>query len=73
MEFIGKELAIKDGNIIGKIINETKNTFLVKYGSIKRIIQKKGGLFEIREGGCSIIVEGNLILMRPEERIRIEK
>ena len=69
IELIGKNIRVKNKNIEGKIIDETKNTFVIRQGSSKKIIQKKNNSFEIEDN----IIEGSMILMRPEERIRIEK
>ena len=69
IEFIGKNASVKNRNIKGKIIDETKNTFTIQQENSRKIIQKKDNSFEIENK----IIEGSTILMRPEERIRIEK
>ena len=69
IEFIGKIVKVVNKDIQGKIINETKNTFIIKQKNSKKIIQKKNNSFEIENK----IIDGSMILMRPEERIRIEK
>lgn len=69
-EFIGKKLLVKDcpargfRRMEGKIVDETKNTFLVETASGIRRIPKKGAVFEI--GGKT--VHGDKIMFRAEDR-----
>ena len=73
-EFIGKEIRIKDKKIEGKIIDETKNSFLIKTGkNMKKKLLKKNCTFELISSPKNVTIEGNLILMRPEDRIKIKK
>ncbi len=51
--------------IKGKIIDETKNTFVLEN---KKVIPKKECVFEF-DVGEKIIVDGKKILKRPEDRI----
>jgi len=73
-EFIGLELEVMDsGNksiigLKGKIIDETKNTFILKTEKgIKKVI-KKHNIFNIH----GKTVEGSRIMKRAEDRIKIK-
>ncbi len=50
----------------GKIVDETKNTFVIETGDREKRIPKKGSVFEI--GGK--IVRGDQIMFRAEDRPR---
>lgn len=52
--------------INGKIIDETKNTFILEN---KKIIPKKECIFEF-DLNEKIIVDGKMILKKPENRIK---
>ena len=72
-EFIGKEVKVADGNIEGRIIDETKNSFLIKTkGNLKKRLLKQNSSFQFKSGNDEFFVDGNLILMRPEDRIKIK-
>jgi ribonuclease P protein subunit POP4 len=70
-ELIGLEIKIinsSDPNrigTVGKIIDETQNTFVLEDG---KVIPKKECEFEFLEIGA--IVDGKKILKRPQDRIR---
>ncbi len=75
-EFIGSSVEIvKSSNrqlvgLKGKIIDETKNTFMIKSeGKEPRTILKKGSTFKINES----LIEGSDILRRAEERIKLKE
>ncbi len=55
----------KKTNITGKIIDETKNTFILDN---KKIIPKKECVFEFSE--IKAVVDGKNIIKKPEDRIR---
>ncbi len=67
-EMIGLKLKVIESSdpsrkgITGKIINETKNTFILEDG---KILPKKECVFEFIDIG---IVDGKKILKRPEDR-----
>lgn len=73
-EFIGKRVKILDDGIEGKIIDETKNTIVIKKkdNSRKRVI-KKDKIFKIKFKDEFIDIPGNLVNIRPEDRIKIKK
>ncbi|HLD89171.1 MAG TPA: ribonuclease P protein subunit [Candidatus Nanoarchaeia archaeon] len=83
LEFIGKDVKIiesenrKNIGIHGKVIDETKNTFMIKTNddknSKKRLLRiiKNQNTFEFAIEGKKMMINGNEILKRPEERIKI--
>ncbi|MBN1377010.1 ribonuclease P protein subunit [Candidatus Woesearchaeota archaeon] len=73
-EFIGLDIEVMDsGNksligLKGKIIDETKNTFVLKTGKGTKKVIKKHNIFNIQ----GKTVKGNEIMKRPEDRIKIK-
>ena len=71
-EFIGSWLMVLECSakslrgITGKIVDETKNTFVIETGGREKRIPKKGSVFEI--GGD--VIHGNRIMFRAEDRPR---
>jgi ribonuclease P protein subunit POP4 len=71
-EFIGLELrVIKAKNkcleqIFGKVIDETKKTFIIRTDQEEKIILKQGTTFTINNQ----IVSGDDLIQRPEDRIK---
>lgn len=54
----------------GKIVDETKNTIKIETRKGEKIIQKNGTIFKIKFPRGSVVVNGNEINVRPEDRIR---
>jgi len=75
-ELIGLHVKIKnctDANWINKsglIIDETKNTFLIKMKDQTKMIAKKTAIFEFELNGEKITLKGSKITYRPEDRIK---
>ena len=73
-EFIGKEVKSKNKSgdeTKGKIIDETKNVFVIrKKDGERKMIMKKGNIFEIKMKNKSIMIKGDLLVGRPEDRIK---
>tara|TARA_Y100000310_G_C20207492_1_gene589753 strand:- start:199 stop:438 length:240 start_codon:yes stop_codon:yes gene_type:complete len=69
-ELIGLQIKIGEGK--GKIIDETKNMIVVenKNGERKKLM-KKNNQFEVIVDGQTVTIEGNKLLLRPEERVKI--
>ncbi len=73
-EYIGKNIEIKKaGNkeiigLKGKIVDETMHTFKVKVDKKTKTILKKNNTFMINNNE----IEGNKIIKRPEDRIKIK-
>lgn len=75
-ELIGLKVKIKeckDPSWIGKIgliVDETKNTFLIKVDNQKKKIAKNIAKFEFEYEDKKIIIDGSKIKYRPEDRIK---
>jgi ribonuclease P protein subunit POP4 len=75
-ELIGRNVTIKectDPNWInksGKIIDETKNTFLIEIENQHKRIAKNTAIFEFEYDRKKTIVEGSRLTYRPEDRIK---
>jgi RNase P/RNase MRP subunit p29 len=67
-EFIGRHIRVKSKKIEGMVIDETKNSFLVKTKTGNKRVLKNNSIFTFDD----IDVNGKLILMRPEDRIKIK-
>ncbi len=75
-ELIGKEVRIKDCKDpswvgrMGKIVDETKNTFKIEIDGKEKVIAKDIAVFEFRVGNETYEIEGTRLKFRPEERIK---
>jgi len=71
-EFIGKDLVVLESSAKrflgaeGKIVDETKNTFVIEAHGTEKRVPKKGCVFEI----AGETVRGNEIMFRAEDRPR---
>ena len=72
-EFIGSHVVVVGRNIKGKIIDETKNSFEVQTKEDKKRVLKSGATFQIKTKEGLVEMEGKLIAVRPEDRIKIKK
>jgi len=74
-ELIGLQCDITDAKnksligLRGKIIDETMKTVVIKAETRKRV-QKKGTKFRIQLGDRKIVINGDFIAARPEDRIK---
>jgi len=75
-ELIGLKVKIKrcsDPNWEGKdglVIDETKNTFLIKIGEKEKKIAKKSATFEFQKNDKKVALKGSDIIYKPENRIK---
>ena len=75
-ELIGLKVWIRDctdPNWTGKmgvILDETKNTFLIRLDKQQKRIAKNTAKFEFNIEGKKIIIDGSKIMYRPENRIK---
>lgn len=76
-ELIGLHVRIREctdptwSNVTGKIIDETKNMFLIETSDGKqKKLAKKTAKFEFNIKGEKIIIDGSKIVYRPEDRIK---
>ncbi len=66
-EMIGLEIEVVGRGIKGVIVDETKNTFVVRSNNRDKVIPKMGNSFIVDE---RFMFEGSLITQRPYERVR---
>jgi len=75
-ELIGLSVTVnqcKDPNWINKrgiIIDETKNTFLIRLNNKSKRIAKSIAKFEFEQNGMKIRLNGSKIVYKPEDRIK---
>jgi len=75
-EFIGLEVEIVSSThpgyvrLAGKVVDETKNTLSIERDGRERMVPKGGNEFQFTYGGEKIVVHGNEIKHRPEDRIK---
>lgn len=51
----------------GKIIDETMKTIVIQN---RKVVEKKGTIFRVMLGERKVDIDGNFIMMRPEDRIK---
>ncbi len=72
-EYIGSMLEVVQSpnpslnGLRGKVLNETKHTFIIEVNQQEKRIMKKGNTFHINGKE----VQGSLITKRPEERLKL--
>jgi len=78
-ELIGKTIRIihsKNGTLIGikgKIIDETKHTLMLEdEEKKKKLVLKNGITFETMQQGEIIKIKGELVIGRPEDRVKLK-
>jgi ribonuclease P protein subunit POP4 len=75
-ELIGRYVTIKECtdptwiNMSGRIIDETRNTFLIKIGNENKRIAKNIAKFEFEYKRKKTTVDGKRLLFRPEDRVK---
>lgn len=75
-ELIGLEAEIvkaKNPSLVGikgKIIDETRNTIIIRQGKKMKRILKEHAVFNIRVENKIVQLDGKLLVGRPEERIK---
>lgn len=71
-EFIGRVVRLGSKRIVGEIIDETKNLFILKMGNNRKKIQKKGNNFHFSLKGKNVIIDGEKLILRSEDRIKLK-
>lgn len=56
--------------IEGAVIGETKNTLVIRTAKGDKTLPKKDNVFEISVDSLRVLVDGPLIIGRPEDRIK---
>jgi ribonuclease P protein subunit POP4 len=76
-EFIGKEAKIAKSRhsdylgASGRVVDETRNTFILREGEKRRIIVKESAFFHFRfPDGTVVEIDGKLLTGRPEDRLK---
>jgi len=76
-EFIGLNAkVVKSTNpnyvgISGKVIDETRNTLVIKHKNEEKVVVKNVAVFHFTMSDGTIVeVDGNIILGRPEDRVK---
>ena len=75
-EFIGSRVVVKKHdnklyeNMQGEVIDETYHTFLVDSNGKRRIVPKDHGVFVFSTETETFEIQGALIDMRPEDRLK---
>jgi ribonuclease P protein subunit POP4 len=55
----------------GKVINETRNTFMIFHDGKQKIIPKDASVFHFTmQDGTVVAIDGKLLLGRPEDRVK---
>ncbi|MDF2957331.1 MAG: RNase P/RNase MRP subunit p29 [Candidatus Alkanophagales archaeon MCA70_species_1] len=75
-EFIGLEIEVAESTnecmrgLSGIVVDETKNMFVIEKGGVRKKIPKRGNvfLFKLEEG--NVLVRGDILAVRPEDRIK---
>lgn len=62
-----------NNSIEGKIVDETKNAFVVEdENGRKRMLLKEGCVFDIGAGKTAVRIDGSILANRPEERVKMQ-
>lgn len=75
-EFIGADLEVIDSTDVGsvglegRVIDETKNTFVIEDAGTEKMIPKDGTRFKLTISGRENVLDGNKLTYRPENRIK---
>ena len=75
-EWIGLDVKIKSSTntsltgVVGKVVDETRNTFTILSGKRKKKVLKNTCIFEVQLNNMVYIVDGKMLEKRPEERIK---
>jgi ribonuclease P protein subunit POP4 len=67
-ELIGLEVSVKD--VSGRVVDETKHTFLVETPKGVKRVGKAGNRFVFRLGSDAVALDGDDIMFQPEDRTK---
>ena len=71
-ELIGLNVRVKNSSIYGLVMDETKNTLIIRHDKIDKVVPKKNHEFEFELSDGVFAVRGSLIMQRPYERLKKE-
>ena len=75
-ELLGLEAKVAESSdasregTLGKVVKETKNTFVLETKEGEKVLPKKECVFEFVLGKQKALVDGKKICLRPEERLK---
>ncbi len=75
-EFIGLDVVVVDANnksligIQGEIVDETKQSFIIQNEKSEKRVLKKGTSFKLKINNQELIIKGDILVGRPEDRIK---
>jgi len=76
-EFIGTETEIKKSRhsgyvgIVGKVVDETRNTFIIEQKGKKKTVVKEAAIFHFKfPDGTVVEINGKFLVGRPEDRLK---
>lgn len=75
-ELIGLKVKVKKSinnsyeKIVGKVVDETKNMLVIEQMGREKMVPKKDTIFEFEIEGRKIRIDGNLLIGRPEDRLK---
>ncbi len=76
-EFIGTEVKVAKSShsgyvgISGKVIDETRNTFVLEHEGKRKTVVKDAAIFHFKfPDGTIVEIDGNLLVGRPEDRLK---
>jgi ribonuclease P protein subunit POP4 len=78
-EFLGRTVKVVSQSdkswegVTGKIVNETKNTFLMEINGVERVLPKKNTVLSLKIKDEEIKVDVSKLTFRPEDRIKKAK
>lgn len=69
-ELVGLDIKVVGKNISGRVIDETRSSILIETKKGKKMAIKENNHFEFTFLGKKQVVDGKLLALRPEERIK---
>ncbi len=76
-EFIGTEAKVAKSchedyvGVLGKVVDETRNTFTIVNGGTRKAIMKESAVFHFKFlDGTVVEINGKLLVGRPEDRLK---
>ena len=75
-ELIGLDVEVVDANnknlvgIKGEIVDETKHTLVIETEHGEKRVLKKGANFQVKVQNQEVIIKGDILVGRPEDRIK---
>ncbi len=68
---VAESLNPKSAGLSGKVVDETRNTFVIEKADGKEVtLSKEEHVFSFEIGSAWVKIDGRLLVARPEDRIR---